>query len=98
MTVPAHRQQTVKAAIADPLPPPANVLEWVSLKILADPREGRVEVMDQAVEVGERITLPVGEHSFRFSGPGWDVHCRGLVTPTSRRIKFVKEGGSCELY
>ncbi len=94
----APAAKEVEAAIADPLPSPANVLEWVSLKILADPREGRVEVKSQGVEVGERITLPVGAHTFRYTGDGWNVMCRVLVTATSRRIKFLKDGGSCELY
>jgi hypothetical protein len=70
----------------------------VSLKVLADPREGRVEVMDLSVEVGERVTLPVGAHTFRYAGDGWNVMCRVLVTATSRRIKFLQDGGSCELY
>jgi len=87
----------VRAPPADPSPLPVRELDWVSLKILADPREGRVEVMELGVEVGGRVTLPVGPHTFRFFGAGWDVVCRVSVTQASRRIKFVKEGGSCEL-
>jgi serine/threonine protein kinase len=89
---------SVETPTAEPRSPPDNVLEWVSLKILADPREGQVGVMDQSVEVGGRITLPVGAHTFRFIGAGWDVMCRVSVTPATRRIKFVKEDRSCELF
>ena len=95
---PVVREVESAPAPADPLPPPTQVLEWVSLKVLADPREGRVEVKSQGVEVGESITLPVGAHTFLYTGAGWNVMCRVLVTATSRRIKFLKDGRSCELY
>ena len=80
-----------------PRDPPARVLEWVSVKVLADPREGALSMGAHVVEVGERIELSVGEHDFDFRGPGWEVACTATLPPETKRIKFVKETGLCEL-
>jgi len=92
----AEKEKGSRRVEAPPVPP-ARVLEWVSVKVLADPREGLLNTEAHAVAVGERIELSVGEHDFDFRGPGWEVACTATLTPATKRIKFVKETGLCEL-
>lgn len=73
------------------------VVQRVSLKVLADPREGRVVVGDQIARVSESIVLPIGVHQFNYTGEGWTAFCEAAIDENIRKIKFVKGTGSCVL-
>ncbi|MEC7242549.1 MAG: serine/threonine-protein kinase [Myxococcota bacterium] len=75
---------------------PASV-DRVRIKILADPREGVVQVGSLRAPVSESVELPVGEHAFTFEGSDWVASCRKRVDSDVRKIKFVRETGSCVL-
>ncbi len=87
--------------VASPPPKPSNPIgkpavepvAQVRLKVLADPREGRVVVGEQSVGVSEQLILPVGVHRFQFEGDGWTVTCEVSIGTDVQKIKFVKLGG-----
>jgi serine/threonine protein kinase len=73
------------------------VLKRVTLKVLADPREGSVVVGDQIARVSESVVLPIGVHQFNYTGEGWAAFCEAAIEENIRKIKFVKGTGSCVL-
>ena len=96
-TVPVQTAEVPRVDEGSLQEPPARVMEWVSLKILADPREGVLKVGTRLVEVGGRIEMTVGEHRFDFRGPEWEIDCVATLTSATSRIKFVKDTGQCEV-
>jgi len=77
--------------------PVVTPVPTVRIKVLADPREGSVRVGDLTANVAEMLTLPEGLHQFSYQGEGWTASCEALIIGEIRKIKFVKETGSCVL-
>ena len=92
--VPTERSESRASSSSAPLPQPG---ERVRIKILADPREGSVQVGTLSAQVSESVELPVGEHSFSFGGAGWEASCKQWIDSGVRKIKFERETGSCVL-
>ena len=91
---PARSSKSASSRAAQPSIP---AIETVRIKILADPREGQVQVGEQSAAVSESLELALGEHLFEFEGSDWTANCRESVDAGVKKIKFVKETGLCVL-
>lgn len=80
-------------APAPPAAPAAAVL--VTVKVLADPREGTLTLGDHTAQVGDSLTVPVGLYTARFEGPSWRTTCQVELTPSSTKLKFDRKGARC---
>lgn len=93
------QKTTTRSATPTPKPTPAPApapKKTVTVKVLGDPAEGIVKVAGVQGAVWEEIAIPIGTHSFQFSGPGWSTSCSLTITATTKKVKFTREGERCE--